>query len=225
MTNESSALRFQAKIMDCQQARNLFDVYLDGDLSPSLVTEMHAHRLTCPSCREELAVIEVAGHVIASGTDDQDAPADFTDRLLACLEPSAIRPHPLRLWTFRIGGGIAAAACLTLAIMQLAKPASIVAGRIDVDPAVVTNGVEDSEQAALDTGPSMADAAETLGQSLEDALLQTRQSSDSLIDLGKMTFLQMIDTIQLNELRDNPSTDPPQRDPTAVHDADDVEEL
>ncbi len=211
--------------MDCQQARNLFDVYLDGELSPSLVTEMHAHRLTCPSCREELAVIEVAGHVIASGVDDQAAPAEFTDRLLACLEPSAIQPHPLRLWTFRIGGGIAAAACITLAVVQLTKPDSIVASRVDVGPAVVTSSAEDAQQAPAVTGPSMAEAAETLGQSLKDALLETRESSDSLFDLGKMTFLQMIDDVQLDELRDGQSAEPQQYDPTALHDADNVEEL
>ncbi len=71
--------------MNCEQARNLFDAFLDQSLSGSLATEFGAHRLACNQCRRELALLEVAGHVIAA---DSEAPLigdEFTDRPRSAL--------------------------------------------------------------------------------------------------------------------------------------------
>ena len=73
--------------MNCEQAKNLFDAYLDGELSPSLETEFGAHRISCGHCRHRLALMEVAGHVIrADSGGDVELPDDFTERLLACID-------------------------------------------------------------------------------------------------------------------------------------------
>ena len=37
-------------MITCQNARQLFDRYLDGELTSSLHTELHAHRLNCSEC-------------------------------------------------------------------------------------------------------------------------------------------------------------------------------
>ena len=47
-------------MITCQHARHLFDSYLDGELSANLQTELHAHRLNCTSCQNELALLEAA---------------------------------------------------------------------------------------------------------------------------------------------------------------------
>ena len=52
-------------MITCQNARDLFDRHLDGELSASLQTELHAHCLQCLSCQNELAMLETCGDVIA----------------------------------------------------------------------------------------------------------------------------------------------------------------
>ena len=53
-------------MIDCRQANNLFDVYLDGELGGSLTTELHAHVLACDDCRLELALHKAGGDVVAA---------------------------------------------------------------------------------------------------------------------------------------------------------------
>ena len=104
--------------LSCEQARDLFDTYLDNELSDELVTELVAHRVRCASCRHELALREVAGQVIRADRDEPAPAADFTDRLMACIQqrqapvPMYRRPRTIRL----AGVALAAAACLFLAV-------------------------------------------------------------------------------------------------------------
>ena len=105
--------------MDCKQAQNLFDAFLNGELSGSMATEFGAHRLKCERCRRELALLEVAGHVIASDTDTPSLDAEFTDRLLACAV-KAQRPWYRQPRTLiRAATPVAAAACLVFAVSYL----------------------------------------------------------------------------------------------------------
>ena len=212
--------------MDCQQACNLFDAYLDGELSPALATELHAHRLQCASCRQELAVMEVAGHVIASGGDEPALEAGFTDRLLACLQPQVRKPHAGRTWIFRIGGVAAAAACLALLIGYLSQPEPRVAGTrvglVDAGPGVAQPGPP--ERADIPS-PGLDRAAIALSRTLEDAVRETHESSDSLVHLGRMTLLQMVEALQLEELRESDAPYESWPDDTPGEDAEDIEEL
>lgn len=102
--------------MRCQQARQLFDAYLDGELSPSQVTELSAHRVKCASCRRELALMEVAGRVLSLSNEPARLSGDFTDRLLACVDDQSQRP----LLRFRkylyVAGPLAAAAVVAFAV-------------------------------------------------------------------------------------------------------------
>lgn len=103
--------------MRCEQVRQLFDAYVDGELSASQRTELGAHRLQCAECRRELALLEVTGHVLATDRLPAETSAGFTDRLLACID------SPRRRWTHRIrrglyiGGPMAAAAVVGLAFL------------------------------------------------------------------------------------------------------------
>ena len=208
--------------MDCEQARNLFDAYLDGELSPVLETELHAHRLQCSSCRQALALMEVTGHVIASGAAEPKLKADFGDRLLACLEPALPKRRAGRTWVIRIGGPLAAAACLTLVIGYMIRPEPQVAGRIDRGAAIDTPA---GSARVEPLSPGLDAAASALQQTLEDTLRDTRQSSASLWRLGEVTLLQIAETLELEALRETESPDAEWPDEMADEDAVEVEEL
>ena len=51
-------------MITCQHARQLFDRYLDDELSSSLRSELHAHVINCTPCQNHLAVLEACGDVI-----------------------------------------------------------------------------------------------------------------------------------------------------------------
>ena len=102
--------------MNCEQAQQLFDAYLDGELPPALATELGAHRLHCAECRRALALLEVTGHVLASDDDHMSLQEGFEDRLLACVDDrSSLRQRFRR--AFYILGPLAAAAVVAMAFL------------------------------------------------------------------------------------------------------------
>jgi len=217
--------------MNCEQARNLFDAYLDGELSPALETELHAHRLQCPACRHELAVMEVAGHVIHSDAGEPKLDADFSNRLLACIEPVAEPRRRRYRLVVRVGTGLAAAACLTLAVLSQWRPKPQVAGKIVDGPAVsysdgptTTTGAAEHSGTTEEAGPALEEAAARLRNRFEDVVLQTRESSSTLKELGQMTLLELFDALQLEELTEPEPVDA-QDDWRPAEEADDVENL
>lgn len=77
--------------MNCSDAEQLFDAYLDGELSGALRLEFDAHRLRCGVCQKKLAMLESFEFVVAS---DDRVPAvsdDFTDRVMASIGPRPVR--------------------------------------------------------------------------------------------------------------------------------------
>jgi hypothetical protein len=110
--------------MNCSEAEQLFDAYLDGQLTGSLRLELDAHRLRCRRCQQTLAMMEACEHVL---TADRRVPAlaeDFTERVMS----DAVRRRriPGRLRSTRVavavGFGLQAAAVLILAIIFQSKP-------------------------------------------------------------------------------------------------------
>ena len=211
--------------MNCEQARNLFDAYLDGELSPALATELGAHRLQCPSCRQELALMEVAGHVVGAGADEPVLDDDFTDRLLACVEPTVTAPRRRRYRIIRLGGGLAAAACLTLFVAYLARPGEQVASRRESpEGAQLATGTQESAALEEPAAPELEDAKVAL-QNIEDTVFEAHRSSTSLLRYGQMTLLEMIDAVRLEALRDVDTQGAPPLDEAAGDDADDIEDI
>lgn len=146
-------------IMRCEQASELFNSYLDGDLAPSLATELAAHCLQCPDCRQSLALVEVTGHLIS--TDDEPVVLDegFTDRLMACLDT----PAPSRIVRFRryvnIGAPIAAAAAIVLLLLGVFDQKTMVAGRKEFAPTKASSIVESAPADAAGASETRAPAA------------------------------------------------------------------
>jgi anti-sigma factor RsiW len=214
--------------MNCKQARNLFDAHFDGELSPALAAELDAHRLHCASCRQGMALMEVAGHVIASSDSRTTVSDDFTDRLLACIAKEPPR-RQYRFWVMRVGAPLAAAALLVFSFTLWNRPEPrVLDHRVEsgngqlVDPIRQERGSVPLPEAA-----NVDEAADAFQQTVSEAMQRTRQTSQSLVRFGNMTLLQVIDALQLEQLRNGepPDADPPLQGNTTPDDADDIEEI
>lgn len=183
--------------MNCEQAKNLFDAYLDGELSPSLETEFGAHRLNCAHCRHRLALMEVAGHVIgADSGGDVELPADFTERLLACIDRPRRASKPSwkrRIW---VGGSVlAAAACMALVFNTwLFGHGRRVAG---VRAVSNTPAVDPDVDVASD--PEFDRAFESVVRQFESTWSTRAQSTNQIIELGDMMIMQILDRFGIDE--------------------------
>lgn len=182
--------------MTCNQARNLFDVYLDGELAGSLATELAAHRVACAACRRGLALMEVAGHVIRVDSDGPTLSDGFSDRLLACIdEPpsgSFLRFRKVVLWT---GGALAAAAVLALMFNLLAGPGDRIAGLIE--QISEDSNVETSDADATRTDHPTRAQADEIARRLQEGVSDSGQRVLELKDLTDKTIMQLLDELGL----------------------------
>ena len=177
--------------LTCQDARNLFDAHLDGELSPAMETELNAHRLSCAACRHELALLEVAGQVVEADNVAPTLDDDFTSRLLACMDRPAQPRWDVRR-VVRIGlRGLAAAACILLVAGYFARPAARVAGVSQVNP--------DRPARAVHTTPRSREAlAEDRFQAqLERALTGWRRDASSLRKIYEFITPQIVEEMGL----------------------------
>lgn len=108
-------------MITCQHAKHLFDQYLDGELSPSLQTELHAHQLKCSDCQGELALLEACGDVIAYDHREPVLSDSFTHRVLLAHR-AQVKPVARRNWSrlvISIASPMAAAACIAFAVLLI----------------------------------------------------------------------------------------------------------
>jgi len=190
--------------MRCDQARQLFDAYLDGELSPALETELGAHRVRCPECRQALALLEVTGHVIESDREPVKIRAGFADRLLACMAP--VKPHWSRSHRLRSGlyvtGPLAAAAVIALTFLGVFDGRGAkVAGKKEISPlaAPVEPSASYDESIVSRTVLNPGDGAE---QALEEWAVRTRENLNAKLESGQslqeyfdLTVLQWLDIL------------------------------
>lgn len=107
-------------MISCKHSRQLFDRYLDGELSPSLQAELHAHQIACSDCQSELAMMEACGDVIRHDRREPRLDDAFTDRVMAVhRDRQVIRA---KRWFIPQGPWYRAA---TIALSPLAAAASI----------------------------------------------------------------------------------------------------
>ncbi len=204
--------------MNCEQARNLFDAYLDGELSPAMETELGAHRLACSDCRHELALMEVVGQVITVDEPVEPGLTDaFTDRLLACLDRGQSSGGVFRMGRWKTAGSllaVAAAVAVTLTLW-LSGPAPKVLGVKRVKP---------SEPAELDR------AADSFVDHVQSTWTQRADNAQDLLHFGEMTIMQILDRLGIDDA--TPRTAPFEVMPDSFDElapgesnADDIEDL
>jgi hypothetical protein len=107
-------------MITCKNAQQLFDRYLDGELSSSLQAELHAHRLNCSECQQDLAIFEACGDVVRMDTREPRLDSSFTNRVMLgyAVRRRSHRPRWQRIATWA-GTGLAAAASITLAVIWM----------------------------------------------------------------------------------------------------------
>jgi len=184
--------------MQCHQARQLFDAYLDGELSPSLATELGAHRLSCSDCRQALALLEVSGHILRSDRDPVQAPDDFTDRLLACVDPAPVWRKRV-FSTLYIGGPLAAAAVIALAFIGAfdRNGPSQVAGVKEIAPATMVQAAQPPPKAtAASTVESVDPAEQALTEFFDKTQQRVNDQGQSVQKVFDLTILQMLDILE-----------------------------
>lgn len=112
-------------MITCRDAQHLFDRYLDGELTPQMQAELHAHRLNCSSCQMELALMEACGDVVGLDKREPVLSTGFTNRVMLAYRSQNLRRQ--RSWR-RIAAWTmvptAAAACLALAVIWQMLPAA-----------------------------------------------------------------------------------------------------
>ncbi len=204
--------------MNCEQARTLFDAYLDGELSGSLAAELGAHKLRCASCRRELALLEVAGHVIASDTQTPLLSEEFTERLLAYATQRPRRWYQHRL--VRYGSPfLAAAACLGFVIGYAVWPTTpeqrvLPAVQVVDSPEQLLRNVESALSHDPDN-PRLQKMAETLRSRLQDIKDGATELEDSL----KSTAVDVLGSIRLEAPREGDSGKKPASSSDEHHEA------
>lgn len=194
--------------MRCEEARQLFDAYLDGELSGSLATELGAHRVHCAECRRALALLEVSGQIITVDRDPVALGEDFSDRLLACMEPQRIP------WTQRLRRGLyiavplAAAAVIVLALVGVfdnhdARFAGEKGFRPEPLAGADSESGDDRDMAAIvpaeATGTGDTLLLEEWVERTRQNIASKRQSGESLQKYLDMTILQWIDILESAE--------------------------
>lgn len=193
--------------MNCEQAQQLFDAYLDGELSTSLATELGAHRLRCSECRRALALLEVTGHVLTSYDDRVSLKEGFEERLLACVDDrSSFRQRFRR--TVYILGPLAAAAVITMAFL----------GAFDRTPGrVAGEKVQAKDSVELDRlWQEMEDAED--GQEVDPRAAELdrwgRKMQENLQSFQDLTIYQWLDVLEKAKDSSAPEDHYPGADPS-----------
>ena len=190
--------------MRCEQARQLFDAYLDGALSATQATELGAHRVQCSQCRRALALMEVTGHIIASDADPVVIGEGFENRLLACME------RPQARWTRRmrrglyIGGPFAAAAVIALAFLGVFdRHESLVAGKkviSDLEPPVLEEGdwidLDIMTASVEDVDDAATEELDRFGRTLQETGEAKRENVEALLQNLDLTIVQWLDILE-----------------------------
>ncbi len=200
--------------MRCEQARQLFDAYLDGELSATQSTELGAHRLQCGDCRRALALLEVSGHIVASDRDPVSLRSDFVDRLLACMEAGPARwPYRIRRGLY-IAGPVAAAAVIGLAFMGFFDSVNKtqVAGHKEVRDGLVIDDTLDSLLIESAEAPGKHAGNRSSGDPFSSGGEENRpvlQQGGHFLDQLPRTILQSLETLREAQKRVSENVETP----------------
>lgn len=190
-------------MMNCEQARKLFDAYLNGELAGSLATEFAAHRVRCGDCRRALAILQVTGHVLASDDDETALSEEFTDRLLACTRQPSKERSPWRRRILWIGGPLATAAAVALVLLGVfhRRPTQVAGERsLMFDPMLELESTAPGLQ-GMDPDDGGKEGASgnvgmtQLGQQLQDGIEAKRQSGKYLQEALDVTVLKLLNSL------------------------------
>jgi len=186
-------------MITCQHARQLFDRYLDGELSPSLQAELHAHQLSCSACQTELAMLEACGDVIMLDRRREPKLSDsFTDRVLMARRSQLASQPRRRNWgrtLVVVGSPLAAAAsialCLTLMWPSAPQRTTVKAGRTETVPPVIAKIQGGSEAGLSDQDPNLQSTQMSSSALMESILATAVERSTQTVEGTKRNLSKL----------------------------------
>ena len=107
-------------VISCERAWELLSQQLDEPLSPQEKQELEEHLAACPSCRKDKEELEQLDQALRNLGEIQ-APADFTQRVMAQVQQTQSKPKAIPLWRrpqVRALAGLAACALLCIGIYR-----------------------------------------------------------------------------------------------------------
>ena len=107
-------------VISCERAWELLSQQLDEPLSPREKQELEEHLAACPSCRKDKEELEQMDQALRNLGEIQ-APADFTQRVMAQVQQTQSKPKVIPLWRrpqVRALAGLAACALLCIGIYR-----------------------------------------------------------------------------------------------------------
>ena len=107
-------------MISCERAWELLSQQLDEPLPPQEKQELEEHLAACPSCRKDKEELEQMDQALRNLGEIQ-APADFTQRVVAQVQQTQSKPKVIPLWRrpqVRALAGLAACALLCIGIYR-----------------------------------------------------------------------------------------------------------
>lgn len=107
-------------VISCERAWELLSQQLDEPLSPQEKQELEEHLAACPSCRKDKEELEQMDQALRNLGEIQ-APADFTQRVMAQVQQTQSKPKVIPLWRrpqVRALAGLAACTLLCIGIYR-----------------------------------------------------------------------------------------------------------
>ena len=107
--------------MNCSEAGQFFDAYLDGELTGSLRLEFDAHRLRCTACQQKLAMMEACEHILAGDARAPKLSVNFTNNVMNDIRQKGFRAgrKPRRRVVLVAAGLMQAAAVIVFAFLWI----------------------------------------------------------------------------------------------------------
>jgi anti-sigma factor RsiW len=202
-------------LMTCRHVQQLRDPYLDGELSSSLMAEVHAHLLQCPECQQKVEMIRAAGHVIAHDQAEPSLSRDFAQRVVASLpsvgfgRPAGLMTRRVRrqhLWRRAIGTSLPAAAAVLFFCVLIwptternARPTLVKAKVVEavgasslVEPTLDT--LEGTRQAANDVNRALQMGVAEAQRNVRRGLEEMKAPASPFVDFFVDPFRLLLDT-------------------------------
>lgn len=106
-------------IMNCDQLRELYTAFRDGELDAQLRSEVEDHLAECPACAQLYTELDALRESIADAPS-LAVPAGLSERVIAQVKQA--RPKP---WIYRVGWQLGVAAMLVLVVGSYALMSQI----------------------------------------------------------------------------------------------------
>jgi hypothetical protein len=136
--------------MKCHDAEQLFDAFLDGELTGSLRLEFDAHRLRCQTCQRKLALLEACQAALSTPHREPELPANFTDRVMRTIEGRGPTHRTISLPLRVAATALPAAAIIALfafilrpSEMSSDEPEALVSGHVTARQSPLDRAMED----------------------------------------------------------------------------------